>query len=402
MRAVIVRLACVMAEPVSITALACDRVPPAGCPCARGEPEAVGGARRARGQGARPDNVRPPRGDGASWDADALAGLTTTTAECAEDVDRAPGAPCAGRRVLGAIAAFAIERAAEAGQGPGGAEPQALRAPPGREPGLLPSAPTPEAGAVRAAAAVLGCTSESCVVAHPAFRRWAADQGLASGPALDLELETRFKAPGPREGRALLSNFDIDGTLRRWARVFPGFYPCPFAMMDFETNGDALGELDLADVFAGRAPADLGPGFGVVRRRAGCFGCVLNTDTSAGRGKHWVAVFVDGRARAGAPWTVEYFNSAGNPPPRPAVRWMERARAQLAAARAARGEPGGVESVAVTDVDHQESQTECGLYALFYIRRRLEGAPLEFFFEHRVPDAAMTAFRAHVFRGPGH
>jgi len=377
------------AEPVSIAALACARPPGAagwsapadrgGCPCA----SARGGAGRRRG--ARPDNVR-----GAA-DADAaLAGLTSTTDECAEDVDRDPDTPCAGRRVLGAIAAFAVDRGAPPAGAPAAATP------------TLPDAETPEAGAVRAAAAALGCTSESCVVAHPSFRRWAGARGLATEGALDLELETHYKAPGPREGRALLSNFDIDGTLRRWARVFPGFYPCPFAMMDFETNGDAFGEADLGEVFAGRAPADLGPGFGVVRRPASCFGCVLNTDTSAGRGKHWVAVFVDGRPPAGAPWTVEYFNSAGNPPPRPAVRWMERARARLAAVRAARGEPGGVESVPVTDVGHQESQTECGLYALFYIRRRLEGAPPEFFFEHRVPDCAMTAFRAHVFRaGPG-
>ena len=52
----------------------------------------------------------------------------------------------------------------------------------------------------------------------------------------------------------------------------------------------------------------------------------------------------------------------------------------------------------MTDMDHQESRTECGLYALFYIRRRLEGTPLSFFEERPVPDEAMTAFRQHVFR----
>ena len=78
---------------------------------------------------------------------------------------------------------------------------------------------------------------------------------------------------------------------------------------------------------------------------------------------------------------------------------MERARAQLAGCRAALpGGRGDVVTVPVTDMDHQESQTECGLYALYYIRRRLEGVPYAFFFEQLVPDAAMTAFRAHVFR----
>ena len=76
------------------------------------------------------------------------------------------------------------------------------------------------------------------------------------------------------------------------------------------------------------------------------------------------------------------------------VAWLERTRGRLAAL------PGAppVRVVAVTDMAHQRSQTECGLYALYYIRRRLEGAPYCDFFETRVPDAAMTAFRQHCFR----
>ena len=100
---------------------------------------------------------------------------------------------------------------------------------------------------------------------------------------------------------------------------------------------------------------------------------------------------------------MEYFNSAGRPPPKPMIKWMERTAARLAEYRTSKAGPltpegVAVTTVAVTDVDHQESQTECGLYALFYIRRRLEGAPYKLFFEQLVPDAAMTAFRKHVFR----
>jgi hypothetical protein len=219
------------------------------------------------------------------------------------------------------------------------------------------------------------------------------ERGLVPPRALDLELETRFKAPGPRAGKALLSNYNLDETLRRWARVFPGFYPCPFAMMDFDSNGDAFGRLDLLAILEGRVHAELGPGVGRVRRPTTCFGCVVNTDTSRGPGRHWVAVFVDCRPES-KPWTVEYFDSVGHPPPRPMTSWMERTRARLADHRTA----PAVETVPVTDIDHQESRTECGLYALFYIRRRLEGAPLQAFARQRIPDAAMTAFRRHVFR----
>lgn len=343
---------------------------------------------------------RPPRGRAAAAlgpdSKKALEGLTTTTEECAEDAVRTPGSPCATRRVVKAIVTFAGTNAG----GPGDDAPP-RPAGPGAPP-ALPTGPTPEAEAVRAAAVSLNCDSESCILVHPVFRQFVVEKKLVPEAVLDYELETRFKARGPRGSLALLSNYNIDETLRRWARVFPEFYPCPFAMMDFDRTREPFATIDLGDVLAGREPLDLGPGAGVVRRPAQCFGCVVNTDSSTGPGKHWVAVFVDCRPPPGAPWTVEYFNSAGNPPPKAMVRWMEKSRARLAEYRAGlpggRGQPGDVAAVPVTDMDHQESQTECGLYALYYIRRRLEGTPFSFFFQQLVPDDAMTAFRAHVFR----
>jgi len=383
----------------SILNYACA-LPAAPCACRLAAP-AVAGAGGLAGAGGR-------RGGGGNTATvrDLLEGTTTTAEECAENVEHRPGTPCASRPVIGAITAFAnaVRPAARAGPAPradaGGVGGQS-RGRAAANP-VLPTAQTPEGVAVRIAAAALGCDSESCVVAHPEFHRYAAGHKLLSKGALALELETRYKAAGPRDTKGLLSNYNIDDTLRRWARVFPEFYPCPFAMMDFERNGDRFGRVDLAEVLAGRAAVDLGPGFGTVQRPSPCFGCVLNTDTSSGPGKHWVAVFVDCRPSR-QPWTVEYFNSAGHPPPRPVVRWAEKARAQLVEYRRGMGRDatGEVLVVPVTDIDHQESQTECGLYALYYIRRRLEGTPYRFFFEQRVPDDAMTAFRAHVFRaGP--
>jgi hypothetical protein len=332
----------------------------------------------------------------------ALAGLTTSTDECAEDIDHAEGTPCATKKILKAVAEFVVNTAPESSLESSALAPQQREAAPGGGADLLPTADTPEAIAVRRAAAVLGCTSESCVIAHPTLRQFIVDRQLAAPRAHELELELRFKASGPRDSLALLSNYNLDETLQRWARVFPEFFPCPFAMMDFDSNGDYFGDADLPAILEGHADADLGRGVGRARRPFECFGCIVNTDTSRGPGKHWVAVFVDCRPPPGEPWTVEYFNSAGRPPPKPMLKWMERTRARLADYRASRPECRGaicdVVSVPVTDMDHQESQTECGLYALFYIRRRLEGTPYEFFEQQLVPDDAMTAFRQHVFR----
>lgn len=327
----------------------------------------------------------------------ALADLGTCTDECAEP--HRPGAPCSAKPMLDTI-----QQWVEATAGPdtvlewmevvpvsgaAGAVPLA-EATAAEAPPLLPTDPTVEAAGVRAAAAVLGCESESCILAHPRFRRWGEAHGVPAA-AVEQELAANFKAPGPRTGRRWLSNINIDRTLERWARVFPDFFPCGFAMMDFDRTQEPFATIALSDVLDGRIPTNIGTGH--TRRRNRCFATAVNTDVSTGPGEHWVAVFVDCR---GPRWTVEYFNSTGNPPPRPMVGWMERTRQHLAGHP--RAPAGGVEAVAVTDVNHQESNTECGLYAMYYIRRRLEETPHEFFRRQVIPDAAMVAFRQHCFR----
>lgn len=345
------------------------------------------------------DNLAAASGRGGRADAEAaLARLSTDTGECSEAVERRPGEPCSSKQVVAAIQGFVEKAAADAP-----AKPARAGSPRSGEV-VLPTAPTTDAEAVRAAAKVLGCASESCVVTHPKFRSFVAsdETSLASVGGvhvLDIEIDRRFKTVGPRDSTHLLSNFNIDGVLQEWAAAHPEFFNYSFNMIDFETTGGSLARTDVARILEGKETQNLGKMGGMESRRCTTFGCVLNTDVSSGRGKHWVAIFGDCRGRG--EWSVEYFNSAGNPPPAPVTRWLEEASARLATHRSSHprdyGE-GAVAPVPLTDVRHQDSQTECGLYALYYIRRRLEGAPYTDFQETRIPDAAMTAFRKHVFR----
>lgn len=298
-----------------------------------------------------------------------LQRVRTDTGECAEAAGCAPGQPCSSQRVVSAIRSFV-----------GSTEPQT------------------DASVVKQAANILGCGSESCVVAHPRFRVHAQEVGVKSDH-LDAELSRRFKPKGPRDTTQLLSNFNIDEVLQGWAVVFPKFYNFCFNMMDFERVGGSLARIDVADILEGRAPQDLGKMGGVVRRPCDTFACVLNTDVSTGRGKHWVAVFGDCRGRG--EWTVEYFNSAGNPPPAPVTRWLENSAASLTRLRAQNSKKygaAGATPLPLTDVRHQDSQTECGIYTLYFIRRRLEGGSFSEFQGARIPDDAMIEFRQHLFR----
>lgn len=263
----------------------------------------------------------------------------------------------------------------------------------------------------------LGCKTEACVYKNSTFQKFVSDNNIMNPNYLkSTVLQQYIKPPGPRDSLAWLDNINIDDTLAIWAREFSDFYPYSFNMVDFEgpvyygmedtgQKGFYKGSLErvhLEDILNGNVYVEQGPGFEPVKRPCKRMGCVLNTDTSTGTGEHWVALFIDcsGGKSGNEPWTVEYFNSSGNFPPQSVDRFMTKAEQKLMAYQR---DPehdlkNGVEvvkSVAVTQ--HQQSNSECGLYSLFYIRSRLEGKPYEYFQDHVIEDCFMTEFRKYLF-----
>lgn len=233
----------------------------------------------------------------------------------------------------------------------------------------------------------LSCDTESCVLVNDKFNKFIKEE-TGDNNIIKYELYKNFKTKGPRNSTDLLSNFNIDDTLIRWGDEFKDFYPCPFSMIDFKTVTNDFAVIDLADVASSRISYrdyinkyHYGP--------FKTFGCVLNTDVSTGYGKHWVCIFADFRSKV---WTIEYFNSSGNPPNHDVSEWMEKQRSSLLKIH------DNVETIAVTNIVHQKSNTECGMYVLYYIRSRLDGISYDYFLTKRIEDSNVTEFRKHVFR----
>ena len=304
-----------------------------------------------------------------------LSKVTTNTCECAEHLDIESGAPCSTDEVVGAIAQFIISKEVPI-------EPYNKKKSNNK---LLPTVNNLQSRIINTAAGVLGCSSESCVVTHPSIKKFILKKQPISQKEYNKNLEERFKVPGPRNSLKLLSNYDIDGTLKKWQKIFPDFYHCPFAMMDFAKTNDALETVSIPKI--------------IEQGKYKNFGCIVNTDISSGPGKHWVAVFVHHpHDLPDEEWTIEYFNSAGRPPTKQIIAWQEKTKNELRDYKFAIHKNTKVKTVAVTDVIHQESRSECGLYTLYYIRSRLDGVPYTFFENTIIPDNVMTAFRKHIFR----
>lgn len=241
------------------------------------------------------------------------------------------------------------------------------------------------------------CDSESCLLHDKSFKAFAKGRGVTLGQ-INRTLEIDFKTEGPRDEIEWLSNIHIDDTLGRWAREYDNFFPFPFAMMDFADYKHELVTIPLADILDGKVDINMGPMVDTIKRPSKCMGCVLNTDVSTGKGKHWVVVFVDCRDQK--EWSIEYFNSTGNKIPKAVKRWFVSAKEQLTEYANKHNLKVNINIVEVTVVGHQTQDSECGVYSLFYIRRRLEGTPYTFFtdLDKRISDDYMVEFRRFLFR----
>jgi len=243
----------------------------------------------------------------------------------------------------------------------------------------------------------LKCENETCVVSNPKFTHFAIHSHIVNKSELNENLNTRFKPEGPRDNNDWLSNEDIDSNLQDWACKFEDFFPCPFAMIDFDETNDDLNKYKLHEIYSGERPKNTILGKMQVPCRT--FGCAINSDVSSGKGIHWMALFIDMRPQnEEEPWTIEFFNSAGSPPQDSINKWMDAKKIELEEYLKSNNKNNQVILAKVHKLEHQMSSTECGVYTLFYIRSRLENIPYTKFLQEVIPDENMEEFRKHCFR----
>ena len=313
--------------------------------------------------------------------------VSTKTHECSDFIN---GNVCSDKNILNAIVMFHKDQNCQNGQNSQNEQP--LRSESDAN-GIDASGMKQS---LEGAKQILNCDSESCVVSHPTFQKFAIKNKIASNSELEENLDTRFKIEGPRNSTAWLSNYDIDKTLEDWAFKFEDFFPCPFAMIDFDRMGDPLHRYNMHDIYNGKHKKNTI--MGTVKLPCRTFGCAINTDVTAGKGKHWMCVFVD--MRGSDVWTIEFFNSTGAPPQKSIVNWMKKTKENLENYLNQTGKKIKVEIIITSHLEHQESNTECGLYTLFYIRARIENVPYDRFLKVEIPDENMIEFRKHCFRAP--
>lgn len=112
-------------------------------------------------------------------------------------------------------------------------------------------------------------------------------------------------------------------------------------------------------------------------------GIVFNLDKHDDPGSHWTAFFIDHYKKS-----IEYFDSAGMPPNKRIKAFIKRLRSKYLYNYKYRE----------NKMVHQKENSECGIYAIYYIIQRLLGFTFDEISSRVIPDKQMNKFRKYIFR----
>lgn len=123
----------------------------------------------------------------------------------------------------------------------------------------------------------------------------------------------------------------------------------------------------------------------LLKKNKNKLGIIFNLDPHYKSGSHWVALFVN--LKKG---TIYYFDSNGIEPPSQIRKLMNNIITQSASI--------GIDMVKAHNTRrHQYSNSECGMYSLYFIIEMLKDRPFQYFLNKRVPDKDMRKFRKVYF-----
>ena len=195
-----------------------------------------------------------------------------------------------------------------------------------------------------------------------------------------------------------LSNYDIEDVAKQYELSHPEFKLIGPTMIDFDTRlPEKGGKCVLEDL----CKFDLAR---FIRAKRTKIGIVFNLDKHDQSGSHWVSLFIDIENKF-----IFFFDSADNPIP-PEI-FDKKNPLALVNRIMDQGKKEGIEFTFYNNSgnQHQQSNTECGMYSLFFIITMLTGeTPFtkgvlsveerrDLFLKKHIPDKTIFGYRRLYF-----
>lgn len=115
------------------------------------------------------------------------------------------------------------------------------------------------------------------------------------------------------------------------------------------------------------------------------FGIVFNLDPHYKEGSHWVSMFINIKKRE-----INYFDSYGFPPEKEIKKFINDVINQGKKLNI-------ILKINVNTKRHQFSDSECGMYSIYFIIKMLKGYSFNYFLEKKVKDDTMIKLRKKYF-----
>lgn len=194
-------------------------------------------------------------------------------------------------------------------------------------------------------------------------------------------LLTTFATPQPNEWKRKptewLTSVDIMGVMKQLEvgnKQFSFIGPSPIDFDEHELYGECVWE----ELCKFNLNSEMKKGKTDI-------GIIFNLDPHDKPGSHWVAMYVSIPNK-----DIYYFDSYGDKMPRRINRLAQRIQNQSL-------NKGSAFSIKENKVRHQYSDSECGMYCLYFIKSLLEGESFEKFQKQKTPDLKMKTLRNIYF-----
>ena len=219
---------------------------------------------------------------------------------------------------------------------------------------------------------ISNCSSEAC---------WQKIQSLMKhlGNSKE-EFKRSFKPLMPKEWikdyNEWLSTFEIEDCLKQHMDSDKNFYFYGAVPMDFK-------KCSVSNLCNFNMKKHLDKGESKI-------GIVFNTDPSTKDGEHWISMYMDLGKHNGPDYGIYYFDSFGRKPSKEVTELIQKAIKQ--------GEKCKKKPLYFyNDYSYQKANSQCGMYAIHFIKKMLEGLSFEEYLDTKLNDKLMIQLRNEYF-----
>ena len=218
------------------------------------------------------------------------------------------------------------------------------------------------------------CKRESCWLKH-----------LINKNLNDELLNYTFAPESPdswkRKPTTWLNSLDIENVMKQYEKKYKNFEFIGPSPIDFNTK-KLYGECVWNELCNFNLKK-------TISRKKYKIGIIFNTDPHYLDGSHWISMFIDINKRS-----IYFFDSVGDLPPKEIYQFVDNIIKQ--------GENLKIKFKYIMNhpVEHQEKNTECGMYSLYFIIKMLQGGNYKNLFLNKknvIRDKEMVNLRKKYF-----